>query len=181
MNTFFHCASSCHTCNPISQFLDFLVLLGFYAEVFIYTFTPTGASASFSGFQLWSLSHFELAFVQGKRCGADFILLQMAINLHQNHSLKRLDLLLLLLWVFFFTFFKCMFLMLFSIFTCLQLYGFISGFCRMWGWSVFLFNTTINLFLPLWMRNIVWNQVIRYRWLFFLLWVSLTMHGLLLP
>lgn len=124
-------SGSCHTCNPISQFLGLLVLLGFYAEVFIYTVTPTGASASFSGFQLWSLSHFELAFVQGQRCGAHFILLQMAINLHQNHSLKRLDLLLLLLWVFFFAFFKCMFLMLFSIFTCLQLYGFISGFCSM--------------------------------------------------
>lgn len=102
MNTFFHCASSCHTCNPISQFLGLLVLLGFYAEVFINTVTPTGASASFSGFQLWSLSHFELAFVQGQRCGAHFILLQIAINLHQNHSLKRLDLLLLLLWVVFF-------------------------------------------------------------------------------
>jgi hypothetical protein len=43
----------------------------------------------FLGFKLRSLIHLELIFVQRKRCGSNFIFLQMAIQFCQHYLLEK--------------------------------------------------------------------------------------------
>ena len=74
-----------------------------------------------------SLIHFQFIFVYGVRKCSNFILLHVAVQFSQQHLSKRLSLP------------YCIFLLPFSKIRYPQPYGFISGLCILFLWSVFLF------------------------------------------
>ena len=80
-----------------------------------------------SGLTFRSLIHYEFIFVYGVRECSSFILLHVAVQLSQNHLLKR------------FSFLRCIFLLPLSKIRGPYVCGFISGLSILFHRSIFLF------------------------------------------
>ena len=94
-----------------------------------YSVPPMFSSKSFivSGLTFRSLLHFEFIFVHGVRKCYNFILLHVAVQFSQYHSLKRLS------------FLPCIFLPPLSKIRWPYVHGFISGLSILFHWSICLF------------------------------------------
>ena len=110
---------------------------------------PMLSSKSFlvSGLTFRSLIHSEFIFLYGVRKYYNFILLHVAVQFSQYHSLKRLSLL------------HCIFLPPLSKTRYLLVRGFISGLSILFHWSMVLFlcqyRTVLYVALCVWSRSVV--------------------------
>ena len=80
-----------------------------------------------SGLTFKSLIHFEFIFVYGVWKCSNFIISHAAVQVSQQHLLKRVS------------FFHCIFLPPLSKISCLYVCRFISGLSILFHWSIFLF------------------------------------------